>query len=315
MTLTVGMSMIPFDRYPGPDEVIATAQLAEKLDFDMISIGEHIITPNSYVEALGTRFYDSLVLGATIAASSTRLRVLYSAIVVPYHPPIGLAKALASLDVLSRGRLIVGVGSGWLKEEFDALGLEFSERGARLDEYLRVIKELWVSDAPRFDGQWVKFQDIAFDPRPLQKPHPPIWVGGWGKNVFRRAVELGDGYYPASQVSGGVGDEDPLDTLIRNRRTLIDLLEEAGRDPATFTFGHAIDYGSSMKPLTSHAATSPVERRTISFGYEPGPIIDHIAKAKANGTSHIVIRFADAPTHRDLSEAMERFNAEVMSQL
>jgi probable F420-dependent oxidoreductase len=107
------------------------------------------------------------------------------------------AKALATLDVLSGGRLVVGVGVGWMREEFEALGLPpFEERGAVTDEYIRAFKELWTSDNPHFEGKYVSFDNISFLPKPVQKPHPPIWVGGESRPALRRTAELADGWYP-----------------------------------------------------------------------------------------------------------------------
>ena len=109
-------------------------------------------------------------------------------LIVPHRNPIIAAKSLATLDYLSGGRLIIGVGVGWMREEFEAVGCEsFDERGAVTDEYIRAFKELWTSDNPTFEGKYVSFSDINFLPKPVQKPHPPLWVGGESRPAIRRA--------------------------------------------------------------------------------------------------------------------------------
>ena len=118
------------------------------------------------------------------------------------------AKTLATLDVLSKGRLVVGIGVGWMKEEFEALGLPpFEERGAVTNEYLRIFKELWTSDNPSYTGKYCSFSNINFLPKPVQKPHPPLWVGGESMAAVRRAAELCDGWYPI-----GSNPQFPMDT-------------------------------------------------------------------------------------------------------
>ncbi|MET0143644.1 MAG: LLM class F420-dependent oxidoreductase [Ilumatobacteraceae bacterium] len=302
MTFSLGMSMYPFNRYMDARSVFETAQLAEELGFDTITIGEHVVVPHSHLDQLPARWFDSLVLGSSIAARTTRLRIMFSVLVVPYYNPIHLAKALASLDVLSEGRVIVGVGAGWLKPEFEMLGIPFDDRGARLDEHLRAIRELWTSDNPTFEGRWFQFRDVAFEPRPFQDPHPPIWIGGWGKNARRRAVELGDGLYPASA--------GPLSRIVDDITAVTAMLEDAGRDPAAFTFGHAIDYGSMAGP--SHLEeSSPIKREPLIFGYDAEPILDHIGKAREAGTSHIAVRFP-GDTQAQIVDDMRRFHDEVM---
>ena len=120
-----------------------------------------------------------------------------SVLIVPHRNPLIAAKSLATLDGLSGGRLVVGVGVGWMREEFQALGLPpFEERGAVTDEYIKAFKTLWTEDDPSFEGKYVSFDDISFLPKPVQKPHPPIWVGGESRPALRRAAELADGWYP-----------------------------------------------------------------------------------------------------------------------
>ena len=134
---------------------------------------------------------------AFVAGKTSRLRLVTSVTVVPHRPAVLQAKMLATIDVLSNGRLTFGIGAGWMKEEFQALGVPpFPERGAVTDEYLDAFRELWTKDDPRFEGRHVKFADILFEPKPVQKPHPPIWVGGESGPALRRTARIGDAWYP-----------------------------------------------------------------------------------------------------------------------
>ena len=154
-----------------------------------------------------------------------------SVIIVPHRNPLVAAKALATLDVLSGGRLVVGVGVGWMREEFEALNLPpFEERGAVTDEYIRAFKELWTSDDPHFEGKYVSFDDISFLPKPVQKPHPPIWVGGESRPALRRTAELADGWYPL-----GSNPTFPMGTpeqLAAGLERLASYARRFGRDPS-----------------------------------------------------------------------------------
>ena len=226
-----------------PDNLAAIARRAEALDYDVVLFGDHIVVPRHiaspypYTEtgefpgsASGVAMEQLTVL-AFLAGQTQRIRLATSVIIVPHRNPLVAAKALATLDVLSKGRLVVGVGVGWRREEFEALGLPpFEERGAVTDEYIRAFKELWTSDDPRFEGQYCRFSNLAFLPKPVQKPHPPIWVGGESRRALRRTAELGNGWYPIS-----ANPQFPLGEpaqLAARRQRLAAYAKEAGRDPS-----------------------------------------------------------------------------------
>jgi len=142
-----------------------------------------------------TKLPDPLIWLTWVAAATTRLRFMTAVMILPQRNPLVLAKELASLDVLSDGRLIVGVGVGYVKGEFDALGIPFEERGARTSEHIEVLRALWTSERPRFDGRFTRFAGIRSEPRPVQRPHPPILVGGTSAAAWRRAVRHANGWY------------------------------------------------------------------------------------------------------------------------
>ena len=233
-----------------PDNMATIAQKAEALGFDSIALGDHILVPKSidsdypytqtgeFPGSASGQAMEQITALAFMAGATKQIRLATSVLIVPHRNPLVAAKALATLDVLSGGRLIVGVGVGWCREEFEAVGCEpFDERGAVTDEYIRAFKELWTSDDPHFEGKYVSFSDIWFLPKPVQKPHPPFWVGGESRPAIRRAATLCDGWYPI-----GNNPRAMLDSLgrYRDRRDLLfRIAGEAGRDPATIGLAYS----------------------------------------------------------------------------
>ncbi len=192
-----------------PDSLARIAADGEAAGYHYATISDHVVIPRDIEarypysdtgefpgRARGDR-HEQLTAAAFIAGKTARLRLVTSVTVVPHRPAVLLAKMLSTIDVLSQGRLTFGIGAGWMREEFEALGVPpFAERGAVTDEYLAACRELWTKDNPSFAGRYVKFADIFFEPKPVQKPHPPIWVGGESGPALRRTARLGDGWYP-----------------------------------------------------------------------------------------------------------------------
>src|SRR6202050_1225388 len=178
------------------EEIITIARVADDLGFDYLRVGEHIVMHESWVPVMGPRWLDSVTTLAFLAAATKRIRLASSVTVIPYHNPIKLAKQLATVDYLSGGRLNVTAAVGYMEWEYSLLKVPFGERGAITDEYLDAILELWTSEKPSFHGKYVQFQDIVFDPRPLQVPHPPLWIGGYSNAADRRVARVGDGWQP-----------------------------------------------------------------------------------------------------------------------
>ncbi len=169
---------------------------AESFGFDSIWASDHVAVPNGQVGRFTQHFYDPFVLLSAIAAKTSKIKIGTSLIILPYRNPVVVANMVSSLDVLSKGRVIFGVATGWLKEEFDILGVPFKKRGKRTNEYIEVIKELWENDSPEYQGEYFQFSDFKFDPKPYQKPHLPIWVGGNSEYAMQRAVKYGEGWQP-----------------------------------------------------------------------------------------------------------------------
>jgi probable F420-dependent oxidoreductase len=188
---------------------VRLARKAEALGYSCVTISDHVVLPTAssapypysptgeFPGGAHQDYLEPFVLAAWLLAATRRIRVGISVLVVPYRNPVVTAKQIATLDVCSGGRLIVGCGVGWWPEEFQALAAPpFAERGAVTDEYIRLMKELWSRDEPTFTGKYYRLAGVTLLPKPVQKPHPPIWIGGHTPAALRRAGELGDGWHP-----------------------------------------------------------------------------------------------------------------------
>jgi probable F420-dependent oxidoreductase len=222
-----------------PADLVQFVQQAEALGFYCVTVADHVIVPNNisipYPYTVDGKYpgsgyhLETLTTMSFLAGATERIRFVTSVMIAPYRNPIITAKMLASLDVLSHGRVIVGLGVGWMKEEFETLKApQFSERGRVTDEYIKAFRELWTKDKPCFNGNYCNFSDIIFLPKPVQKPTIPIWIGGHSKAALRRAGELGDGWHPI----GGV-PTIPLEPedVKRDREMLAAYAQKVGRDP------------------------------------------------------------------------------------
>lgn len=182
-----------------PETMLEVATTAERLGFESVWTGEHVVLPDPQVPPSPspplTPFCHPSTALAYIAAATSKLRLGTGITLLAQRNAVVLAKEMASLDYLSGGRLIFGIGAGYLKAEFDALGVNFGERGARTDEYIEAMRELWTSDKPSFSGRFVRFEEIQSRPRPAQAGGPPIVLGGASDAAFRRAVTLCQGWY------------------------------------------------------------------------------------------------------------------------
>jgi probable F420-dependent oxidoreductase len=195
----IGLFGINFGLAANVETMLGLARAAEQAGLDSVWTGEHVVLPSPRVPPSPaepeTPMLDPAVALAYVAAETTRIRLGTGVIILPQRNPIVLAKELASVDVVSRGRLIFGLGSGYLEPEFRAIGAPFSQRGAVTDEAIRVLKALWTMERPAFEGRFFRFAGIDAYPRPVQRPHPPIVVGGMSEFGARRAARFGNGWY------------------------------------------------------------------------------------------------------------------------
>src|SRR5215813_612451 len=197
--MKIGLFSINFGVCGNLEAMISVAKAAEQAGLESVWTAEHVVLPDPRVPPSPsepqTPFFDPLIALSHIAAYTSHLRLGTGIIILPQRNPVVLAKELASLDVLSRGRLIFGLGSGYLEPEFRAIGAPFSQRGAVTDEAIRVLKALWTMERPAFEGRFFRFAGIDAHPRPVQRPHPPIVVGGMSEFGARRAARFGNGWY------------------------------------------------------------------------------------------------------------------------
>ena len=191
-----GLNVGAFDN---PDAVARLLKTAEAAGFESVWTGEHVvlIDPQEAPSPVPPHapFVDTIATLAFAAGQTERLKLGSGIILLAQRNPIVLAKELAAIDVLSKGRLLFGVGVGYVPGEFEALGIPYEERGARTSEHIEVIRTLWTADQPAFEGRFTSFSGIQSRPRPVQSPHPPILVGGMSPPALRRAVRHGDGWY------------------------------------------------------------------------------------------------------------------------
>lgn len=172
------------------------AKRADELGYDMLAVPEHVIIPRQHIELSGPHYFNAVAGQGYLAGATQRIKINSGLTILPLHNPIALAKAYATIDWMSGGRVIMTVGVGWLEEEFKILGVPFHERGQIAEEYLAAIVELWTKNEPSFQGKYVSFNDVAFEPKPVQKPHLPIWMGGDADAVLKRAARYASGWQP-----------------------------------------------------------------------------------------------------------------------
>jgi probable F420-dependent oxidoreductase len=197
--MKLGFFGINFGACADPDTALRVARAAEAAGLESLWTGEHVVLPDPQVppspSAPDVPFLDPAVSLAYVAAATEKIRLGTGIIILPQRNPLVLAKELASVDVLSRGRLLFGLGIGYLEPEFRALGIPFEQKGARSEDHLAAILALWTQARPAYHGRFTSFEGIQAMPRPVQKPHPPIVIGGMTPAALRRAVRLGDGWY------------------------------------------------------------------------------------------------------------------------
>jgi probable F420-dependent oxidoreductase len=225
------------------DVITRLARTADALGYSVVTLSDHVVLPTrssapypydhtgAFPGGAQQPYLEPIAVAAWLLSATRHLRVGISVLVVPYRNPVVTAKQLATIDVLSGGRLIVGAGVGWWPEEFEALAAPpFAQRGAVTDEYLRLMKTLWTEDEPRFAGKYYRIGDVTAFPKPVQKPNPPIWIGGHTEPALRRTATLGDAWHPIGlRGPAGLAPDELAQKIGRIRA----LAREAGRDPAS----------------------------------------------------------------------------------
>jgi probable F420-dependent oxidoreductase len=193
-----GLFAVNYNTCADPRAAVTVAKHAEAAGFESVWTGEHLVLPDPQRQwpfPPTMPFLDTIVALTLAAANTTTIKLGSGIIILPLRTPAVLAKELASVDVVSNGRLIVGVGAGYIPAEFAAVGVSQNERGARTDDAIRALRALWTMEQPRYDGRFTSFAGIDAHPRPAQRPCPPIIVGGESPAALRRAVTMGNGWY------------------------------------------------------------------------------------------------------------------------
>lgn len=295
-----------------PEHLVRFAHTAEALGFETIWTSDHIVVPTEVksfypYHATGQMpfvpeepYWEPLIVMTYLAASTQRIRLGTSVLILPYRNPVFTAKALATLDVLSHGRITLGVGVGWMEEEFQALGLDtYARRGAYSDECIRIFRTLWTEETPTFQGEFHQFAAIKCEPKPVQEGGIPIWVGGHTPQAIRRAARLGNGWQPIVQRPGA---ELPPEDLREKIAALRELAETSGRDPQTLT----IAIGASIQ--FAEGTPAGIFRGSAQH------IVEGIRRYQEVGVEDFRFDFP-GPSPEGMLQDMERFAAEVRPQV
>jgi probable F420-dependent oxidoreductase len=296
-------------------DLIATVRLAEELGFYTVALPEHLLPPSPETTPDWAKiWYDQAVLAAFFAAHTEKISLMPGVHVTPYHPPVQAAKALATVDVVSGGRLRLAAGVGWYKEEFEQLGLPYEERGDMTDEYLLAMKELWTADQPRFAGKYVSFEDVSFLPRPSGIP---IIIGGLSQRALRRVAEYGDGWYPMT---------DSPDTLRSGIARIREHLRAVGREDSSQTVicSLNVEEDPQLAILRRHVHMAEEGSMGVmtpdpgladhSGRLSPAACVEEIRRLADAGATELMVKFAWRDSE-DLRGELRWFSTEVMPKL
>jgi probable F420-dependent oxidoreductase len=272
--LSVRTSM-PWEREGSTvDDMIRVAQACDDAGFFYVAICHHIAIPRSHAEMMSTQWFDPIPTLAYIAARTTRTHVMTNVYVAAYRHPLDTAKAFATLDALSGGRVILGVGAGHVEAEFEMLGLDFAGRGALLNESIDAIVAAWTDEYPVLPGPRYPVKEMGQRPRPVQRPRPPIWIGGSGKPALRRVAERGDGWIPQGTPRKRLPDD--IGYILEHRDKV--------RPGARLDFGYITEYVYVGEPEWE------TPKGTLSGS--PERIVDSFNELGEIGVSHLQLRFA-----------------------
>jgi probable F420-dependent oxidoreductase len=282
--------------------IIETARKAEELGFDAVLVNDHIIvdgTPG--IVASWGNTYDPLMILSYVAACTTRIRLGTSVLIMPYRNPIATAKMMATLDQMSTGRVIAGVGVGWNEAEFAALGVPFHERGARTTEYLRLWQACWAPGETTFHGQFFSFATMHIMPKPLQQPHPPIWIGGSSDAALRRAAAFAQVWQPTPTA---------LEQLRERQAYLRDACAKIRRPDVPAT---RMSFRVNFPDITGGTARAPTSAADRPVGQgTPGQVADDMRRFRhETGLEAFQVNFNGCKNLDQLLASMELFMQEV----
>lgn len=293
-----------------PDDISAIAKTGERLGFSSIVFGDHIVFPveisSPYPYTVDGGFpgvgdaLEQLNLMSFIAGITETVRLVNSVMILPHRNPLATAKMLATIDVLSKGRLTVGVGVGWMREEFEALSApDFDKRGAASNEFLEIFKKCWTQDPVSHDGEFYSFKELRCMPHPVQEPHPPIWVGGHSKAALRRVAKYADGWHPVGATSASPLPPEEFRLLLEALKVMMKS-ERRNYDDLTI----------SLKAPSYDPGLVPVGHSRLLFSGAPERIAQDISDYQAMGVHEVIFDFRTPPASRTI-ENMAYFMKEV----
>ncbi|HET6807760.1 MAG TPA: LLM class F420-dependent oxidoreductase [Nitrososphaera sp.] len=286
------------------DNVLYIGKEAEKEGLDSVWVFERLLwpvkpqtpyggVPNAPIPVEYQSVLDPLETLTYVAGNTERISLGTSIIDMFFHNPVTLARRFATLDVLSGGRVIAGLGIGWSKDEYDAAGMPFRQKGARADEYMQVLKRIWTDDVVEFKGQFYDIPASKIGPKPMQKPHPPILLGAYSPKTFPRIVKYADGWIP---IAGFV----PLEQQEQAINALRESARKANRDPSDIRIV-VLTYPN----LLDSSSTSSSNQQRLPLTGTIDQIGNDVEQIKAIGAEHIIFGYAFSPIGRDLKKMME----------
>ena len=306
-----GVMLPHYRQVASTDGIYRVAQEAESMGFDSVWVSDHIVVPDGDVERYGKGYYDMFSVLGFVAALTKQVLLGTSIVILPLRNPLHLAQVAATVDQLSQGRLVLGVGVGSAEQEYHAMGAAWQERGAVADEALRVLKHVWTEDRPDFQGRFFNFSGINSYPQPVQKPHPPIWIGGGSHRSIRRAAQFGDVWHPT---------RPSFQLLEEGIPRLREQAARNGRDPNSIQI-------AARHPMKIVERT-PAQATTDSAG-APGawPLVDTVEgvmegvnRFQEAGVSHLVMDtfYSVTELHQETVDSvlatMDRFASTIIPQ-
>ena len=284
-----------------PKAIIETACKAEELGYDALFVNDHVIVDDSPSSTLWRNVYDPLMVLSYVAARTSKVMLGTSVLIMPYRNPIVTAKMVATLDQMSGGRAIAGVGAGWNEAEYDALSVPFRERGARTTEYLRLWQACWEQGPTTFNGRFFSFDNMHVNPKPVQQPHPPIWIGGSGHASLRRAARFAQVWQPTPTA---------LSNLIGNQAYLRDVCAEIEREDVPRT---RMSFRVNFSNITGSSSASG--DRPIGQGSPDQVASDMKRYRQEAGLDEFQINFNGCGNLQQLLDSMNQLVQEVIPKV
>lgn len=286
----------PWEADAGREEILRIARACERAGFFYLAVCDHVAIPRSHAPSMSAVWYDAAATLGFLAGATERLRLLSYVFIPAYRHPLAVAKTFCTLDALSAGRLVCGLGAGHLQPEFEVLGVDFAKRGVLLEEAVAALRAAFAEEYPRHEGPTYRFADFAIAPRPIQKPRPPIWIGGSTPAALRRAARLGDGWLP--QGPPAMGMREGVRWILEERRKIHgEAPFEIGMNSPFFYLGGArVNFDGPVVVAS------------------PEQIAESLHAYRRDGASHVLVRFRSRSC-TELVEQIERFGEEVQPLL